>query len=110
MIKETIAKLMDGTDLSEKECVEAMTEIMEGKATDAQIGAFLISLRLKGETVDEIVGGARVMREKALRVDVSDIPVVIDTCGTGGDGMTTFNVSTAAALIAASGGAHSLPT
>lgn len=104
MIKETIAKLMDGMDLSEEECVGAMTEIMEGEATDAQIGAFLIALRVKGETVDEIVGGARVMREKALRVDVSDIPVVIDTCGTGGDGMTTFNVSTAAALIAASGG------
>lgn len=104
MIKEAIAKLMDGMDLSEEECVRAMTEIMEGEATDAQIGAFLIALRVKGETVDEIVGGARVMREKALRVDVSDIPVVIDTCGTGGDGMATFNVSTAAALIAASGG------
>ncbi len=104
MIKEIIAMLVDGKDLSEDECVGAMNEIMEGAATDAQIGAFLIALRIKGETVDEIVGGARVMREKVLRVDVEDVPVVIDTCGTGGDGTGTFNVSTAAALIAASGG------
>jgi len=89
-------------DLSEDEAAAAMETLMEGEATPAQIGAFLTALRLKGETVDEIAGMARVMREKALRVSVA--VRVIDTCGTGGDGSGTFNVSTAAAFVAASAG------
>ncbi len=105
MIKEALSKAIAGTDLTEEECRAAMTEIMEGKATDAQIGGFLVALRVKGETVDEIVAGARVMREKVSRVDVGDVPVLIDTCGTGGDGSGTYNVSTIAAVIAAAGGA-----
>ncbi len=104
MIKESIAKLIEKKDLSEEECVASMNEIMEGGATDAQIAAFLVALRQKGETVDEIVGAAKVMREKVLRIDLDDVDVVIDTCGTGGDGQRTFNVSTIAALIAASAG------
>jgi anthranilate phosphoribosyltransferase len=105
MIKEALSKAIGGTDLTEEECKAAMTEIMEGNATDAQIGGFLVALRVKGETVDEIVAGARVMREKVSRVDVGDLPVLIDTCGTGGDGSETYNVSTVAAVIAAAGGA-----
>jgi anthranilate phosphoribosyltransferase len=104
MIKETLSKAIEGLDLTEEECTAAMMEIMEGKATDAQIAAFLVALRVKGETVDEIVAGAKVMREKVSRVSVDDVPVLIDTCGTGGDGAETFNVSTIAALIAAAGG------
>jgi len=89
-------------DLSEDEAAAAMETLMEGEATPAQIGAFLTALRLKGETVDEIAGMARVMRGKALRVAV--VVRVIDTCGTGGDGAGTFNVSTAAAFVAAAAG------
>ena len=103
MIKEAIAKLVDGHDLTEEEAAACMDEIMAEQATAAQFGAFVIALRLKGETVDEITGMARIMRDKALRVQV-DGPL-LDTCGTGGDGKATFNASTAAAFVAAGAGA-----
>ena len=102
-IREAIATLVDERrNLTEREAAAVMREILSGEATPAQLGAFLIALRLKGETVDEIAGMARVMREHALRVEV-DGPL-LDTCGTGGDAQGTFNVSTAAAFVAAGAG------
>ncbi|MCL6591212.1 MAG: anthranilate phosphoribosyltransferase [Firmicutes bacterium] len=103
MLKPYLAKLSRKENLSETEMVEAMNLIMSGEATQAQIGSFLTALRLKGETVDEITGAARVMREKSLKVNFQ-APVVIDTCGTGGDGANTFNISTTAAFIVAGAG------
>ena len=102
MIKESIAKVIDGNPLSEEEAAAVMDEIMSGEATPAQFGAFVTALRLKGETVDEIAGMARVMRQKALRVTVAG--PLLDTCGTGGDHQGTFNVSTAAAFVCAGAG------
>ncbi len=103
MIRETLDALINKRrDLSEDEAAGAMGEIMDGEATPAQIGAFVTALRLKGETVEEIAGMARVMRDHALRVTHSG--PLIDTCGTGGDGSGTFNVSTAAAFVAAAAG------
>jgi anthranilate phosphoribosyltransferase len=102
MIKESIAKVIDGNSLSEEEAAAVMDEIMSGEATPAQFGAFVTALRLKGETVDEIAGMARVMRQKALRVTVAG--PLLDTCGTGGDHQGTFNVSTAAAFVCAGAG------
>ncbi len=102
MIKESIAKLIEGASLSEEEAAAVMDEIMSGEATPAQFGAFVTALRLKGETVDEIAGMARVMRRKALRVAVAG--PLLDTCGTGGDHQGTFNVSTAAAFVCAGAG------
>ncbi len=102
MIKEAIGLLVGGIDLSEAEMAECMGEIMEGRATDAQIGAFLTALRLKGETVDEITGAARIMREKSARIKAPE--GVLDTCGTGGDMAHTFNISTVAAIVVASAG------
>src|SRR4030042_2285174 len=104
MIKESIAKLIEGASLSEAEAAAVMDEIMSGEATPAQFGAFVIALRLKGETVDEIAGMARVMRDKAHRVHIEG--ALLDTCGTGGDARGTFNVSTAAAFVAAGAGAR----
>jgi len=97
MIREAINLLVQGINLSESEMAECMGEIMEGKATDAQIGAFLAALRIKGETVEEITGAAKVMREKAARIDAPE--GVVDTCGTGGDMAHTFNISTTAAVV-----------
>jgi anthranilate phosphoribosyltransferase len=103
MIRESLDALINQRrDLSEEEAAGAMTDIMTGEATPAQIGAYMAALRLKGETVDEITGMARIMRAHALRVKHAG--PLIDTCGTGGDGAGTFNVSTAAAFIAAAGG------
>lgn len=102
MIKEAISILIEKIDLSEAEMAEAMREIMEGKATDAQIGAFLTALRLKGETIDEITGAAKVMREKALSIKAP--AGTVDTCGTGGDMAHTFNISTTAAFIVSGAG------
>jgi anthranilate phosphoribosyltransferase len=105
MIREAIDAIVnEGRSLSEQEASSVMGEIMSGEATPAQLGAFLVALRLKGETAEEIAGMARVMRAKALRVPFEGQPL-LDTCGTGGDGMGTFNVSTAAAFVAAGAGA-----
>jgi anthranilate phosphoribosyltransferase len=104
MIKEAIAKIITHTDLSEKEMVGVMNEVMSGDATEAQIGSFITALRMKGETVDEIAGAARVMREKATRVSTGDARDVIDIVGTGGDSSGTFNVSTTTAFVAAGAG------
>jgi anthranilate phosphoribosyltransferase len=100
-----IRKLARGEDLTLEESREAMRQIMEGLATPAQIAAYLTALSVKGPTPDEIAGAALVMREKVTRIDVADLPVV-DTCGTGGTGKRTFNISTAAALVAAGAGAY----
>src|SRR5437667_12602852 len=101
MIKDAIAKVVDRLDLTEAEAEAAMHEIMEGQATPAQIAAYVTALRMKGEAVDEVTGSARAMRAKAVRIHTTD-PVVVDTCGTGGDGGATFNVSTAVAFVVAS--------
>ena len=102
MIKEAINILINNISLSEDEMAECMNEIMEGRATDAQIGAFLAALRIKGETVDEITGAARIMREKAAKIKAPE--GVLDTCGTGGDMSHTFNISTTVAIVAAAAG------
>jgi len=102
-MKEAIEALISGKDLTEEEAAHAMEMIMSGEATPAQISAFLVALRMKGETVDELTGLARVMRDKALRVECS-AESAVDTCGTGGDGLNTFNVSTAAAFVVAGAG------
>ena len=99
MIKEAIAALVSGRSLTTAEASSVMEEIMRGEATPAQFGAFVATLRCKGETVEEIIGLARAMRAKAIPVNVPGL--VVDTCGTGGDGSLTFNISTAAAFVAA---------
>lgn len=114
MLKQAIQKVVSRSDLSEKEMESAMEVIMTGQATPAQIGAFITALRLKGETIEEITGAARVMRRKATRIRVKDdqinidrdeinldLETIIDTCGTGGDGTNTFNVSTTTAFVVA---------
>src|ERR671937_206887 len=103
MIVAAIGKLVEKQDLTEDEAAQAMRQIMEGGATPAQIAAFLIALRSKGETIAEITGCARVMREKATRIR-APYPNVIDTCGTGGDGSYTFNISTTAAFVVVGAG------
>jgi len=103
MIKEAIQSLVEGKNLTEKEITDAMNCIMEGNATQAQIGSFITALRIKGETIEEITGCAKVMRQKADRI-YPKVDYCIDTCGTGGDGANTFNISTAAAFVAAAGG------
>lgn len=102
MIKEAINLLVGGINLSEPEMAECMKEIMEGRASDSQIGSFLTALRLKGETVEEITGAARIMRDKAARIGAPE--GVLDTCGTGGDMAHTFNISTTTALVVAATG------
>ena len=103
MIREAIEAVVSGASLSFEDAALVMNEIMSGEATAAQFGAFVTALRLKGETVDEIAGMTRVMREHSLRVEVDGN--LVDTCGTGGDGFGTFNISTAAAFVAAGAGA-----
>ncbi|KAA3601030.1 MAG: anthranilate phosphoribosyltransferase [Candidatus Scalindua sp. AMX11] len=103
LIKEIIGKVVEGRDLSIDESKAIISEIMDGKVTGVQIGAFITALRMKGETVDEITGCAMVMREKATRIDTGN-DIVVDTCGTGGDSKCTFNISTAAAFVVAGAG------
>lgn len=109
MIREAIAHIAAGAQLSETEAASVMEEIMTGVATPSQLGAFLTALRLRpgGETVEELAGLARVMREKAVRVHLEEQVAerAMDTCGTGGDGAGTFNFSTAAGILAAAAGA-----
>ena len=102
-IQEAIAKVIEGADLRRDEMTDVMNQIMSGEATDAQIGAFLIALRVKGESVEEIAGAASVMREKATPIATKH-DVIVDTCGTGGDHSGTFNISTTAAFVAAGAG------
>lgn len=112
MIKKAIARIVERKDLTEGEMIEVMGQIMTGEATPAQIGAFITALRMKGETIDEITGAARVMREHATRIragkdlldiDRDDINIdretILDVVGTGGDGTNTFNVSTTVAFV-----------
>ena len=106
MITDLIQKMIDRVDLTEQEARAAMEEIMTGQSTDAQIGAFLTALRMKGETAQELIGFARVMREKAEPLWTGEAMPVLDTAGTGGDRSGTFNISTAAAFVAAGAGVH----
>lgn len=103
MIKEAISKIVEGENLEEKEAIEVMNEIMNGESTPAQISAFLVALRLKGETIEEITGCAKVMREKAKKIKIKK-EIIVDTCGTGGDGTHTFNISTISAFVVAGAG------
>lgn len=103
-IKDAIARLVESEDLSDDAAGACMEELMTGAATPAQFGAFVTALRMKGETVDEIAGMARVMRAKSSRIDVQG--PLLDTCGTGGDASGSFNVSTCAAFVAAGAGAR----
>jgi anthranilate phosphoribosyltransferase len=117
MIQGAIAKVVERQDLSESEMMEVMDLITEGKVTHSQIGALLVGLRMKGETADEISGAAKVMRAKSTRIPLSgsavsvdrdeincDLETIVDTCGTGGDGTNTFNISTTTAFVVAGGG------
>ncbi len=104
MIKEYINKIVERKDLSSEEIKNLFDILMSGDATDSQIGAILTGLRMKGETVEEISSAAEVMREKAVKVPVKDKSNLIDTCGTGGDKVNTFNVSTITAFVVAGAG------
>jgi len=104
MFKETLTKLAGRFDLNPSEAEGVMRIIMEGKASQAQIGAFLLAMHMKGETADEIAAFARVMRENAITVKPVTGRMLVDTCGTGGDGAQTFNISTASAIVAAGAG------
>ncbi|MEK6732766.1 MAG: anthranilate phosphoribosyltransferase [Candidatus Omnitrophota bacterium] len=117
MIRECIGKVVEGNDLTREEMIACMNEIMTGEATQAQIGSFITALRLKGETVEEITGAAIVMREKATRISVGnnlvdldrddiniDRETIVDTCGTGGSGTNTFNISTTVAFVVSGAG------
>ncbi len=105
-IQTAIQTLCEGQDLDTKSMADVMRSIMTGKATPAQIGGFLVALRQKGESVDEIVAATLVMRELATHVYIEDTAHLVDTCGTGGDASGTFNISTASAIVAAAAGAH----
>jgi len=102
-IRDAIAKLADRLTLTEKEAEEVMREIMAGAATPAQIAAYLMGLRLKGETVEEVAGSVRAMRDHSVRITVG-ASLIVDTCGTGGDGRHTFNISTTTAFVVAGAG------
>jgi anthranilate phosphoribosyltransferase len=104
MFTETLIKLAMREDLTAAESEEAMRTIIEGRASQSQIGAFLIALHMKGETAEEISAFARVMRDHAVRVKPITARILVDTCGTGGDGTQTFNISTASAFVAAGAG------
>jgi anthranilate phosphoribosyltransferase len=104
LITEGISKLIEGNDLTSPEATEIMNEIMSGKATEAQIAALLTALRIKGETVDEITALALTMRKFCHQIHPKNKTMIVDTCGTGGDKIKTFNISTIAAIVAAGAG------
>ncbi|MDO8736788.1 MAG: anthranilate phosphoribosyltransferase, partial [Thermoleophilia bacterium] len=103
MIREAIEKVVNRVNIRESEMMEVMEEIMGGDATPAQIASFITALRIKGETIEEVAGAARIMRQKATRSNAGS-SVLVDTCGTGGDGKNTFNISTTAAFVVAAAG------
>lgn len=105
MIREGIQKLVEGADINFDESQNVLREIMAGEATNAQIAAFLTALRMKGETVEELTAFARVMRENCTQIHPKMNGRLLDTCGTGGDKIKTFNISTAAAFVIAGAGA-----
>jgi len=104
MIREGVQKLIEKTNLTFEESQGIMREVMSGKATNAQIASFLTALRMKGETVEELIAFATVMREHCRRIHPRVANRLIDTCGTGGDKVKTFNISTAAAFVVAGAG------
>ena len=101
--QDILNKIVNKNNLTESEAIDSMNMIMSGELTDSLIASFLTAMRMKGETIEEITGFAKVMREKAAKIDVSDYDIV-DTCGTGGDSSNTFNISTASAIVAAAAG------
>lgn len=105
MFKDSLNQVLNRQDLSHEQMLAVMQQVMSGELTPAQISAFLIALRMKGETVDEITAAATVMRQLSTKVEINDTTHLIDTCGTGGDGIQTFNVSTVSAFVAAAAGA-----
>lgn len=105
MFKEVLNQLLNRQDLPFESMLEVMRLVMNGELTPVQISALLIALRMKGETIDEIAAAATVMRELSTKVNVTNTQSLVDTCGTGGDGIQTFNVSTASAFVAAAAGA-----
>ncbi len=105
VFKDVLSQLLERQDLTQDTMLAVMRQVMSGELTPAQIAAFLIALRAKGETIDEIAAAAMVMRELSTKVAIQDTEHLIDTCGTGGDGIQTFNVSTVCAFVAAAAGA-----
>ncbi|MCC6064298.1 MAG: anthranilate phosphoribosyltransferase [Thermocrinis sp.] len=103
-MREFLKKLSEFNDLTKEEIIQCLEDITEGRATDAQIGAFIMAMKMKGETVEELEGAASFFREKATKVDVEDPDNLVDTCGTGGDLSDTFNVSTITAFVLAGAG------
>ena len=103
-INQAIKSVISKKDLNESEMIDVMNSIMTGQTTDAQIGAFLVGLSMKGETIDEITASVKVMRSLATSVEVSSTEYLVDTCGTGGDGLGLFNISTASAIVVAAAG------
>ena len=106
VFKDVLGQLLERQDLTQDAMLGVMRQVMSGELTSAQIAALLIALRAKGETVDEIAAAAMVMRELSTKVNIQDTEHLIDTCGTGGDGIQTFNVSTACAFVSAAAGAR----
>ncbi|MEB3753422.1 anthranilate phosphoribosyltransferase [Acinetobacter sp. MD2(2019)] len=104
-IQQALNLITKNIHLTQAQMEDVMRSIMQGEATEAQIGALMMGLRMKGESIDEITAAARVMREFAIKIDVSDIPYLVDIVGTGGDGQNLFNVSTAASFVIAAAGA-----
>ena len=104
-IKEALSELIKGQDLQKEDMSSVMLQILEGRSTDAQIGAFLVALSIKGESIDEVISAVGVMRELSIKVEV-DSKYLVDTCGTGGTGVSIFNVSTASAFVASACGAR----
>ncbi|MBT6339840.1 MAG: anthranilate phosphoribosyltransferase, partial [Desulfobacula sp.] len=100
MFRENLIKIIKGQNLNDSEMSQMILDIFSGDITNAQIGAFMAALAAKGETFEELAGAARAMRKKAVKIQVSS-PVVVDTCGTGGDGSNTFNISTTTAFVVA---------